>query len=72
MKSPSSGPLGMPCAALKAAIELNGLAWVPFPPAGAVLSMNQTEGPTVIVTVPVPVRSSALPATPSRPVSRSV
>ena len=34
MKSPASGPLGCPWAVLKAAIELNGLAWVPLPLAG--------------------------------------
>ena len=29
--------------ALKAAIEVNGLAWVPLPPGAAVLSMNHTD-----------------------------
>ena len=49
MMSPAAGSLRRRrrCAALKAAIELNGLAWVPLPPGAAVLSMNQTDGPDV-------------------------
>ena len=70
--SPAAGWLPTPSlTALKAAIEVNGLAWVPrlrLP--GAVLSMNQTVSSTLIVTVPVPVRSSpAVAKLPSRPAS---
>jgi hypothetical protein len=60
MSSFAAGPFAVPCAALKLARLVNGSLSVPvLALPTAPLSMNQTDWPTLIVTVAVSVAPSA-------------